>query len=253
MRLLAYFLIAFALPAQTVTINDTLYNATGAGPYIGTIHVGINSPTSANPMRSGGQTLFGSRQTLCIGVTASSCSTVTPAGVIRLTLYANSGIVPAGTSYSARYMPTAGDGYSETWVAATGNTTVAQMRSVTVPVPTVTMGLNQIDSGNATSGQVLAWNGAAWAPAAATSGYSATAVIDAAAVPDGACVLDSTAVTVTGAALGSKPSLGSSVQPPEGVTVTAKATGPNTMKLETCNHSGATYDAAPATYYFGAN
>lgn len=81
--------------------------------------------------------------------------------------------------------------------------------------------------------------------------YTASAVIDVIAVPDGACVLDTTAVTVTGAALGGRPTLGSSIAWPEGIKIEAKVTGPNTMKLEICNHSGANYNPASATYYFG--
>lgn len=80
---------------------------------------------------------------------------------------------------------------------------------------------------------------------------STTAVIDLVAVPDGACVLDSTAVTLSGAALGGRTIVGSSVALPEGVDLFAKVTGPNTVKIEICNQSGATYDAASATYHFG--
>jgi hypothetical protein len=81
--------------------------------------------------------------------------------------------------------------------------------------------------------------------------YTATAVIDLVPVPDGTCVLDSTAVTVTGAALGGRPTIGASFQPPEGVQLIAKVTGPNSMKVEICNHSGGSYNATSATYYFG--
>lgn len=81
--------------------------------------------------------------------------------------------------------------------------------------------------------------------------YRASAVIDVAAVPDGTCKLDTTAVTVTGAALGGRPTVGASYQPPEGVSMIAKVTGPNSMKIEICNWSGASYDPASATYFFG--
>lgn len=99
-------------------------------------------------------------------------------------------------------------------------------------------------------------NGTTWAPLgdgqpSGGTTYTATAVIDVASVPDGSCVLDTTAVTVTGAALGGRPTLGASYQPPEGIKIEAKVTGPNSMKLEICNHSGATYNPASATYYFG--
>ena len=84
-----------------------------------------------------------------------------------------------------------------------------------------------------------------------SSDLTAEAVIDIAPVPDGACVLDSTAVTVTGAALGGRPTIGVSFALPAGVTLTAKVIGPNSMKVEVCNWSGATFDPASATYYLG--
>jgi hypothetical protein len=98
--------------------------------------------------------------------------------------------------------------------------------------------------------------GSAWVPAgdgstAGSGDLTATAVIDVIAVPDGTCVLDTTAVTVTGAALGGRPTVGASFQPPEGISISVKVTGPNSVKLEVCNHSGASYNPASATYYFG--
>ena len=84
-----------------------------------------------------------------------------------------------------------------------------------------------------------------------SSDLTAEAVIDIGPVPDGSCVLDTTAVTVTGAALGGRPSVGASYSLPAGVLLFAKVTGPNSMKIEICNQSGATFDPASATYYLG--
>lgn len=98
--------------------------------------------------------------------------------------------------------------------------------------------------------------GTTWLPAgdgsaAGGTTYTGSAVIDAINTPDGTCVLDTTAVTVTGAALGGRPTVGSSVAWPEGIKIEAKVIGPNSVKLEICNHSGASYNPASATYYFG--
>lgn len=81
--------------------------------------------------------------------------------------------------------------------------------------------------------------------------YTTSATLDVAAVPDGGCLLDPTTVTLTGAALGGRPTIGMSYLPPEGITVIAKVTAANSVKVEVCNDSGATYDPPSATYYFG--
>jgi hypothetical protein len=214
--------------SQTAAISDTLYGAPGGALWTGRIVVALNSPATAQPLYSGSTSLAGFSITLCVGTTGTDCTTTTAAGVVTATLYTNSAITPAGTSYGARFAPTRGAGWAETWVVGGGHTTLLQIRSTTVPTPTVMIALSQI------SGY-----------------YTASAVIDAGSTPDGTCKLDATAVTVTNAALGGKPTLGASYQPPEGVKIEAKVTGPNSMKLEICNHSGAAYDPASATYYFG--
>jgi hypothetical protein len=216
----------------------------------GSITVALNSPATAQPLyNSDGRTLTG----------FASRVTVT-GGALTLSLEANDLITPAGTSYTARFQPdatTGGAAWSETWIVPTSGSPVKVhvLRSTTTPIPALLWSPSQLSSGGASNGQVLAWNGSSWTPINNSSGaaYTASAVIDAGEVPDGSCLLDGTAVTVTGAALGSRPTLGSSIQPPQGVTVIAKVTGPNSMKLETCNFSGGSYNPASATYYFGAN
>lgn len=83
--------------------------------------------------------------------------------------------------------------------------------------------------------------------------YTTTAVLDVAAVNNGSCRLDSTAVTLTGAAFGRRTTIGFSYQPPEGVTIVTKVTGPNAVKVEVCNLTGSTYDPPSATYYLGVS
>lgn len=251
MKKLLLLFAAIAAYGQTASISDTLTSSVGGAAWTGRITVALNAPGSAQPLYSGTTSLAGWQYVLCVGVTGADCSAETAAGSIALTLYTNSAITPSGTSYAARYQPTKGAAWAETWVVSSGNTKLYQIRATTVPTPTTTVIASQIAGSGATSGQALVWNGSAWAPATVGTVYTASAVIDAVAVPDGTCVLDSTAVTVTGAAHGGRPTLGSSYQPPEGVHVIAKVTGPNTMKVEICNVSGASYNPASATYYFG--
>jgi hypothetical protein len=175
-------------------------------------------------------------------------------GAFSTTLEANDAITPAGTSYGVRFVPSTGAVWLETWVVPTSGVAikVSAIRSNETPSPTVTFSPGQLSSAGAASGQALVWNGSSWQPASVGITYSASATIDLVAVPDGSCVLDSTAVTVSSAALGQRPTIGSSFMPPAGVQLHAKITGPNSMRVEICNHTGATYDAASAIYYFGA-
>lgn len=81
--------------------------------------------------------------------------------------------------------------------------------------------------------------------------YIGSATFDIAPVVDGNCVLHPTPVTVTGASLGGRTTIGMTYVPPEGITITAKVSGANTVKVEACNWSGTTYDPPSATYYLG--
>lgn len=127
----------------------------------------------------------------------------------------------------------------------------ASQTGVGAPTGACTSGLDYYI--NSTNQALYGCVASSWVLLAGAAGitYTATATIDIAAVPDGTCRLDSTAVTVTGAALGGRPTIGASFQPPEGIHLSVKVTGPNSMKVEICNWSGASYDPASATYYFG--
>ena len=117
-------LLALAVPmafGQLQTLTDTLTTPQG-GTFSGTITVTLNNPASAQPLYYSTTTLTGASQTFTI-----------TSGVVSMSLYANSTIVPAGTSYTARYVPSTGSAYSETWVVPVGATTIREIRSTTVP------------------------------------------------------------------------------------------------------------------------
>jgi len=145
--------VAFSAYGQTASISDTITSSVGGGAWTGRIAVTLNTPGSAQPLYSGTTSLAGWSQTLCIGVTGSDCSSQTAAGVVSVTLYTNSAITPAGTSYSARYTPTRGTGWTETWTVSAGNTKLYQIRATTVPSPTVTFQPSQVVPGS--NGQCL--------------------------------------------------------------------------------------------------
>lgn len=234
--LLSLAILGVTAHAGLVAIADVIKNANGTN-YTGIIYVTLSNPGSS----PGGS------------ITMARLRLVVIAGVVSCNLEANDAITPPGTSYNAKYEPRSGPGWTESWLVPTSVSplTVAQIRINSIPTATLTVQPSQITQAGATTGQALAWNGSSWAPISLATAYMGSALIDVVAVPDGACVLDSTAVTVTGAALGGKPTLGSSFQPPEGVHLFAKVTGPNSMKIEVCNLSGANFNPSSATYYFG--
>ena len=239
------FLCALPAFAALTSITGPLYTPSG-DLFGGTITVSLNSPATAQPLyNSDGRTLTG----------FSYRVTVT-GGALALSLEANDAITPSGTSYTARFQPdsvTGGGPWAETWIVPTSGSAVKvyALRSTTIPVPSVMISPTQLSRGGAASGDGLVWNGSSWAPASIGAALTASASLDISAVPDGSCVLHSTAVTVTGAALGNRPTIGSSVAWPEAVKIEAKVTGPNSVKLEICNHTGASYDPPSATYYIG--
>ena len=153
-HLLTFLLLAASAFAQTATITDTIATPF-AGTFSGTVTVSLNSPALAQPLYSGSVTLSGWTQTV----------TVT-AGAFALTLYTNDLITPGGTSYTATYAPTSGSGWKETWIVPSGATTIREIRSTTVPSPSVRFTPSQITQAGATLGQGLRWNGSIWAPAA---------------------------------------------------------------------------------------
>lgn len=151
--LLTLSLLAASAFGQTATISDTIRTPFG-GTFSGTVTVSLNSPALAQPLYSGSITLSGWTQAV----------TVT-AGVFTLTLYTNDLITPGGTSYTATYAPTSGSGWKETWIVPTGATTIREIRSTTVPSPSVRFTPSQITQAGATLGQGLKWDGSKWAPA----------------------------------------------------------------------------------------
>lgn len=144
MKKLLLFLGALAAYAQTVSLSDTLTNAVGGGSFTGRVTVTLNSPGNASPLYYSTTSLTGWQAVYCIGVTGADCTTTTSAGAFAATLYANSTITPAGTSYSARFQPAKGAAWSETWTVEASDTKLYQVRSTTVPTPTVTFQPSQL-------------------------------------------------------------------------------------------------------------
>ena len=170
MKKLLLFLGALALQAQSVTLSDTLTSAVGGAAYTGRITVTLSAPGSSQPLYYSTTSLGGWQYILCVGVTGSDCSATTAAGVVTIPLYANSTITPAGTSYAARYTPAKGAAWSETWTVEPGDTKLYQVRSTTVPSPTVMFQPSQLTAGGASNGNCLVFDGTVWEPAACASG-----------------------------------------------------------------------------------
>lgn len=144
MKKLLIFLGALAAYGTDCTISDTVRTPFG-GYFAGRIIVALNGPGSAQPLYSGSQTLTGWQTTIEVPASAN--------GAVAVTLVCTDTITPAGTSYSARYQPTSGSPWSETWAPTTGTTTIRAMRATTVPTPTTTFQASQIVPGS--NGQVL--------------------------------------------------------------------------------------------------
>lgn len=134
LRLAAVLLLAAALYAQApalTSISDTLYNSDGTTAS-GTLTITWRPFTTAD-----GATIDGGSLTYTI-----------TAGVISLTLAPNENASPAGTSYQARYALANGGNYTETWVVpSAGPVTIADIRSLTIPTPTVQVAVAQLPSG----------------------------------------------------------------------------------------------------------
>ena len=144
MKSCTLFLGALAAYGQTVSLSDTLTNAVGGGSFTGRVTVTLNSPGNASPLYYSTTSLTGWQAVYCLGVTGADCTTTTAAGAFAATLYANSTITPAGTSYSARFQPTKGSPWSETWTVEASDTKLYQVRSTAVPSPTVTFQPSQL-------------------------------------------------------------------------------------------------------------
>ncbi len=184
MKKLLLFLGALAAYGQSVSLSDTLTNAVGGGSFTGRVTVTLNAPGNASPLYYSTTSLTGWQAVYCIGVTGADCTTTTSAGTFAATLYANSTITPAGTSYSARFQPTKGAAWSEVWTVEASDTKLYQVRSTTVPSPTVMFQPSQLAAGGASNGNCLVYDGTVWEPAAcASGGGSGTVTSVAATVP----------------------------------------------------------------------
>lgn len=164
MKKILFALCSLASWGATTTIGDTLYSSVSGGSWTGRIIVSLNSPASAQPLYASTTSLAGWQAVYCIGVTGTDCSATSAAGAVSIVIWPNDQITPGGTSYTARFLPTRGAAWSETWVVATGNTTLRQIRSTTVPTPTTTFALSQLAAGGATTGQYLQYSGTSWGP-----------------------------------------------------------------------------------------
>ncbi len=184
MKKLLLFLGALAAYGQTVSLSDTLTNAVGGGSFTGRVTVTLNAPGSASPLYYSTTSLTGWQAVYCIGVTGADCTTTTSAGTFAATLFANSTITPAGTSYSARFQPAKGAAWSEVWTVEAADTKLYQIRATAVPSPTVMFQPSQLTAGGASNGNCLVYDGTTWEPAAcASGGGSGTVTSVAATVP----------------------------------------------------------------------
>lgn len=170
-KLCAVLLSAMGISyGQTVSLSDTLTNAVGGGSFTGRVTVTLNAPGNASPLYYSTTSLTGWQAVYCIGVTGADCTTTASAGTFAATLYANSTITPAGTSYSARFQPAKGAAWSEVWTVEAADTKLYQIRATTVPSPTVMFQPSQLTAGGASNGSCLVYDGTTWEPGSCSSG-----------------------------------------------------------------------------------
>jgi hypothetical protein len=107
------------------------------------------------PFVYGGQTVAAGQQTYVIA----------PDGSVTIVCYPTVGALPPGTYYTATYELDRGAVYDEYWVVpAVATVTIGAIR-VSVPMtPSVMVNPQQLASGGAQTGQLLAWNGSSWVP-----------------------------------------------------------------------------------------
>ena len=135
-----------------------------------------------------GQVLMPTGSTIQLALNYTSASNGVPVGPSALRATITSGAINAPTnyvcltpgnwtaSYTVNQALPAIPPFSRTWIVPAGGPYVrAQVETTSPPVPPVVpVPPSQISSGGATSGQCLAWNGAAWAPATCGTGGGAT-------------------------------------------------------------------------------
>jgi hypothetical protein len=147
-------LLPFACFGAAVSITDTLTRPDGT-TFTGRLVIDNQQMTSAE-----GVTIVRAQRTVIV-----------TNGVLSISLEANTGATPAGTSYTVRYLGDDGVNYEELWVVpATGPVEVNEILVATIPTPALQILLTQIAQGGATTGEVLAWNGTEYAPSSAASG-----------------------------------------------------------------------------------
>jgi len=141
-----FWLLASAAHAQTlVQIADTLYNADGSTANGRMVISWDPFTTSDNATIDGG--------TISYTIPASGVD----AGKIDVSLAPNIGAIPSGTSYRVRYYLANGASYLENWVVpASGPATIAQVRTLTTPIPIPTVNLSQVVGG--TASRCARWN-----------------------------------------------------------------------------------------------
>ncbi len=145
-RLILALLFSAAAHAQLQAINDpNLPAAVGGVPWTGYVTVKLNNPQAAQPLLYGSTPLMGFQQTVCIGITRQDCTSTVPAGTLVISLYANTTVLPVGTSYNATFTASRGGSLgNETWIVHVGDTSLAQIRSNTTPTPTSTFQETQL-------------------------------------------------------------------------------------------------------------
>ena len=121
--------------AQTLTrVSDTLFNADGS-------KASGRMVISWSPFTTGDNTTVDGGN-LSYTIPDSGIN----AGKVDVFLAPNSGGSPAGTSYVVRYYLANGASYPETWVVpSSGPVTIAEVRTLTTPVPIPTINVGQIN------------------------------------------------------------------------------------------------------------
>src|ERR1035437_6766590 len=163
--LLLLLIVCAAAKATPTQIRDTIFTGFSGVLFAGRMTIDSPAMTTAD-----GRTVQRWQRTYTV-----------VGGVISVDLEPNSTATPAGTSYYVVYRPTSGLAWSERWVVTVSATPlkVSEVRVATAPIPTVMFQPAQILSGAATTGQVLAWSGSAWA--AATSMFQPSQILSGAA------------------------------------------------------------------------
>lgn len=230
MRFLALFFLSLAAHATDCVISDTLTNFDGT-TFTGRVEITLNNPASAQPLYTGSTTLTGWRKTVTVS-----------AGVFAVTLVCTDSITPSGTSYNARFIPTQGAPWTETWTPATGTTTVRAMRATTVPTPTTTVQPSQIAGTGASTGNCLVWSGTAYEPDTCGGGGGAGTVTSVSVT-----TANGVSGTVANATTTPAITLSLGAITPTSVAASGNVTGANLSGTNTGDQTNITGNAATAT------